>query len=117
MIPNHYLNLSFLPSVCILCLSDYISCVILKNVTDGNFRRLLLDFTSSIGVCMISWETITIYEEYRSLTVFSTVTYSNLLTRAYRYNPWAGVSCPYTVIQSYVFDIKNEVTINNINYY
>ena len=116
MIPNHYLNLSFLPTVCILFLSDYISCVILKNVADGHFRRLLLDFTSSIGVCMISWETITVYEEYRSLAVFSIVTYSNLLLKAYRYNPWAGVSCPYTIIQSYVFDIKSEVRINNIKY-
>ena len=60
---------------------------------------------------MISWETITVYEEYRSLAVCSIVTYSNLLTKAYRYNPWAGVSCPYTIIQSYVLDIKSEVRI------
>ena len=113
---NRHLNLSFLPTVCIIFLSDYISRAILKNVADGNFRRLLLDFTSSIGVCMISWETITVYEEYRSLAVFSIVTYSNLLLKAYRYNPWAGVSCPYTIIQSYATDMKSEVRINNIKY-
>ena len=111
MIPSHYLNFTLLTIVWIVVLSDYIFRVILKNVTDGNFRRLLLDFTSSIGACMISWETITVFEEYRSLAVFSIILYSNLLTKAYRYSPWAGVSCPYTVIQSYVVYLKSKVRI------
>ena len=111
MIPINYLNFTLLTIVWIVLLSDYIFRVILKNVADGHFRRLLLDFTSSIGVCMISWETITVFEEYRSLTVFSIILYSNLLTKAYRYSPWAGVSCPYTVIQSYAVYLKSKVRI------
>ena len=108
---KHYLNLSFLPKACTAFLSDCISRVILINVADGHFRRLLLDFTSSIGACMTSWETITVFEEYRSLTVFGIILYSNLLTKAYRYSPWAGVSCPYTVIQSYAVYFKSKVRI------
>ena len=111
MIPNHYLNLTLLILVSIVLLSDYIFHVILKNVVDGHFRRLLLDFTSSIGVSMTSWETITVFVEYRSLAVFCIILYSNLLTKAYRYNPWAGVSCPYTIIQSYVVYLKSKVRI------
>ena len=109
VIPNHYSNLTLLTIVWTVLLSDYLFRVILKNVADGHFRRLLLDFTSSIGVCMISWETITVFEEYRSLTVFGIILYSNLLTKAYRYSPWAGVSCPYTLIQSYAVYLKSKV--------
>ena len=111
MIPNHYLNLTLLTIVSIVLLSDYIFHVILKNVVDGHFRRLLLDFTSSIGACMTSWETITVFQEYRSLAVFCIILYFNLLTKAYRYSPWAGVSCPYTLIQSYAVYLKSKVRI------
>ena len=114
MIPNHYLNLTLLTIVSIVLLSDYIFHVILKNVVDGHFRRLLLDFTSSIGACMTSWETITVFQEYRSLAVFCIILYFNLLTKAYRYSPWAGVSCPYTLIQSYAVYLKSKVRIWNV---
>ena len=111
IIPNHYLSLTLLTIVSIVLLSDYIFHVILKNVVDGHFRRLLLDFTSSIGACMTSWETITVFQEYRSLAVFCIILYFNLLTKAYRYSPWAGVSCPYTLIQSYAVYLKSKVRI------
>jgi hypothetical protein len=69
----------------------------------------MLDFTSSIEICMIAWETITVFEEYRSLKLFGILLYFNLLSKAYRYNIWVGVACPYTLIQTYVFYFRHKV--------
>ena len=93
----------------IILVSEYRSHIILKDVCEGYFRRCMLDFTSSIEICMIAWETITVFEEYRSLKLFGILLYFNLLSKAYRYNIWAGVACPYTLIQSYVFYFRHKV--------
>ena len=41
MIPNHYLNLSFLPTVCIIFLSDYMVHILLKNFADAHFAPIV----------------------------------------------------------------------------
>ena len=58
---------------------------------------------------MIAWETITIFQEYQSIELFGIVLYFNLLSKAYRYNILVGVACPYTLIQSYVFYLRQKV--------
>ena len=95
--------------VFIAIISECLTRIILRDVTQGYFRRYFLDLISSIEVCMIAWETITVFEEYQSLTIFGTILYLNLLSKAYRYNILAGVSCPYTLIQSYIFFFRNKV--------
>ena len=94
---------------CVILASHYLSTIILNHVSEGCFRRCMLDFTSSIEICMTAWETITAFEEYRSLKVFGVLLYFNLLSKAYRYNIWVGVACPYTLIQWYVFSFRHKV--------
>ena len=91
-------------------ISEFLSRTILRDVSQGYFRRFILDFISSIEVCMIAWETITVFSEYQSLSIFGTILYLNLLSKAYRYNILAGVSCPYALIQSYIFFFRQKVS-------
>ena len=96
--------------VCVSIISECLTRTILRDVSQGYFRRFLLDFISSIEVCMIAWETITVFSEYQSLSIFGTILYLNLLSKAYRYNILAGVSCPYTLIQSYISFFRHKVS-------
>ena len=92
-----------------MVMSESLSHVIIKDVVQGYFRRFILDFLASMEACMLAWEIITIFQVY-GIAAFGVTLYSNLLAKAYRYHIWKGISCPYALIQSYVFRARYKVS-------
>ena len=63
--------------------------------------RCILDFVAACEASFVSWEIITLFETY-GMKLFACLVYANILQRSYRYKISAGVSCPYTHLQTYV---------------
>ena len=95
--------------VFVIAISESLSRVIIKDVVQGYFRRFILDFLASMEACMLAWEIITVFQVY-GIASFGVLLYCNLLAKAYRYHIWKGISCPYTLIQSYVFRARYKVS-------
>ena len=91
-----------------MIISESLSRVIIKDVAQGYFRRFILDFLASMEASMLSWEIITVFQVY-GIAAFGVTLYCNLLAKSYRYHIWKGISCPYTLIQSYVFRARSKL--------
>ena len=112
---NLILKVSTFPTFLVLVafLSECLSRVIIRDVVYGHFRCHLLDFVVSMESCMLAWETITIFQAH-GIESFGITLYITLLTKSYRYQYGAGISCPYTLIQSYMARFQHKVYCRNI---
>ena len=74
--------------------------LVLANVIPGLFRSIILDFVSAGEATVISWELITIFQQYGQpcWAVFSFIC---MVVKTYKYRVEC-VSCPYSHIQSWL---------------
>ena len=97
-LPGLLVSITLVVATMIIC--ELLYRRILTNVLPGLFRSLLLDFISGGEAVVVSWELITVFQQYGQ-PLWAILSYIAMTTKLYRYRAEV-VACPYTHLQSLI---------------
>ena len=95
-LPGMVVSVLFLILIMVVC--EYAYRLVLANIIPGLFKSCVLDFISAGEATIISWELITMFQQYE-IEVWTCFAFVSMIIKFYRFKADC-VSCPYSHIQS-----------------